>query len=222
MADLTASNEDYLKTIWSISEWSGDEVVPTELARRMGLSPSTVTEAVKKLAAQGLVDHRRYGPIRLTELGQREALRMVRKHRLIETFLHSQLGYAWQELHEEAEALEHSVSDRFVDAVDDVLGHPLRDPHGDPIPRPDGTMPAMNVFLLHEVPTGEDVRIEQVDDDDADVLTFLGDLGVCPSTTAAILSQTPVLGLTTISIDGRDVSLPLPAARRIRVTIKPQ
>ncbi|QOR46838.1 metal-dependent transcriptional regulator [Trueperella pecoris] len=222
MADLTASNEDYLKTIWSISEWSGDEVVPTELARRIGLSPSTVTEAVKKLAAQGLVDHRRYGPIRLTELGQREALRMVRKHRLIETFLHSQLGYAWQELHEEAEALEHSVSDRFVDAIDDVLGHPLRDPHGDPIPRPDGTMPAMDVFRLHEVPTGEDVRIEQVDDDDADVLIFLGDLGVRPSTTAAVLSQTPVLGLTTISIDGRDVSLPLPAARRIRVTIKPQ
>lgn len=220
MANLTPSTEDYLKTIWSISEWSGEEAVPTELARRMGLSPSTVTEAVKKLSAQKLVDHRRYGPIALTEQGRVEALRVVRKHRLIETFLHDRLGYAWQDLHDEAEALEHAVSTHFIDAIDDLLGHPLRDPHGDPIPRPDGSMPALDVFLLNEVAQGSTVRIEQVDDDDADVLVFLGELGVCPATVGEVSAQSAVLGLTTIVIEGREVSLPLPAARRIRVTLE--
>lgn len=219
MNALSPSTEDYLKTIWSISEWSGDEVVPIELARRMGLSPSTVTETVKKLSSQRLVTHRRYGPIYLTEEGRREALRVVRKHRLIETYLHSHLGYAWQDLHEEAEALEHAVSDRFIDAIDDLLGHPLRDPHGDPIPRPDGSMPSMDVFHLHEVEDGTPVIIEQVDDDDADVLVYLGDLGVRPGTCATVISQSAVLGLTTIDLDGQSIALPHPASRRVRVTI---
>ncbi|MCM3907788.1 metal-dependent transcriptional regulator [Trueperella bernardiae] len=219
MNTLSPSTEDYLKTIWSICEWSGDEVVPIELARRMGLSPSTVTEAVKKLSSQNLVSHRRYGPIRLTEEGLREALRVVRKHRLIETYLHTHLGYAWHELHDEAEALEHAVSARFIDAIDDLLGHPLRDPHGDPIPQPDGSMPAMDVFHLHEAAEGAPVVIEQVDDDDADVLIYLGDLGVRPGKNATVTSQSAVLGLTTIEIDGQSIALPNPAARRVRVTI---
>ncbi|WP_461175507.1 metal-dependent transcriptional regulator [Trueperella pyogenes] len=222
MRSLTPSTEDYLKNIWSISEWSGDEVVPIELARRLGLSPSTVTEAVKKLSSQRLVNHRRYGPISLTEQGRREALRVVRKHRLIETYLHVHLGYAWQDLHEEAEALEHAVSDRFVDAIDALLGYPLRDPHGDPIPRPDGSLPpAMDVICLNEAPANTRVVIEQVDDDDVDVLVFLGDLGVRPEKSAKVISQSAALGLTTILIDDETVSIPLPAACRIRVTLYP-
>lgn len=218
MVALTPSTEDYLKTIWAITEWSGPEVLPTELARRMEVSPSTVTEAVKKLAVQGLVVHKRYGPIRLTEDGHREALRVVRKHRLIESFLHNHLGYAWEELHAEAEALEHAVSERFIAAIDELLGHPLRDPHGDPIPRADGTMPQLDVFLLSEVEEGSEVVVAQVDDDDSDVLVYLGDLGVRPGISARVAAQAPGLGLTTIDVEGREVSLPLPAARRIRVT----
>lgn len=218
MAPLTPSTEDYLKTIWSISEWSGLEVVPTELARRMNLSPSTVTEAVKKLAGQGLVDHQRYGPIRLTAKGHREALRMVRKHRLIETFLYNHLGYSWEELHDEAEALEHAVSDRFIAAIDGLLGHPLHDPHGDPIPRADGSMPELNVYLLTEVEPDSIVVVSQVDDDDPDVLVYLGDLGIKPGVSGTVVSHATGLGLTNVEVGGREISLPLPAARRIRVT----
>ncbi len=218
MAVLTPSTEDYLKTIWSMSEWSGLEVAPTELARHMNLSPSTVTEAVKKLASRGLVDHKRYGPIRLTVKGRREALRMVRKHRLIETFLYNHLGYSWEELHDEAEALEHSVSARFISAIDELLGHPVRDPHGDPIPRSDGSMPELDVYALTEVDEGTAVSIAQVDDDDPDVLVYLGTHGVKPGAACTVVSHSTGLGLTHLDIDGRKIALPLPVVRRIRVT----
>ena len=218
MAALTPSSEDYVKTIWSISEWNGLEVVPTELARRMDLSPSTVTEAVKKLARQGLVDHKRYGPIRLTAKGHHEALRMVRKHRLIETFLYKHLGYSWEALHDEAEALEHAVSDRFITAIDELLGRPMRDPHGDPIPREDGSMPEINVYPLTDVEPGSTVVVSQVDDDNPDVLVYLGDLGVKPGASGTVVSQATGLGLTNVEINGREIALPLPAARRIRAT----
>lgn len=220
MAALTPSSEDYVKTIWSISEWNGLEVVPTELARRMDLSPSTVTEAVKKLARQGLVDHKRYGPIRLTAKGHHEALRMVRKHRLIETFLYKHLGYSWEALHDEAEALEHAVSDRFITAIDELLGRPMRDPHGDPIPREDGSMPEINVYPLTDVEPGSTVVVSQVDDDNPDVLIYLGDLGVKPGASGTVASQATGLGLTNVEINGREIALPLPVARRVRVTTK--
>lgn len=219
---LSQSAQDYLKTIWSISEWDGSAALPTDIARRMDLSPSTVTEAVKKLASSGLVEHKRYGPVRLTDSGQREALQIVRKHRLIESFLHNHLGYSWEELHEEAEKLEHTVSDHFVERIDALLGHPEYDPHGDPIPRSDGTMPSPKVVLLTDAPKGAQLEISQVDDDDADILIYLRENGITPTTAARVISQAASLGLTTVRIGAKEIALPEPAARRIRVIIKPE
>lgn len=118
-----------------------DKVSTKMLAEKIGVSASTASESIRKLAEQGLVDHEKYGAVTLTEAGRRAALEMVRRHRLLETFLVNELGYAWDEVHDEAEVLEHAVSDRLVARIDAKLGFPQRDPHGDPIPATDGQVP---------------------------------------------------------------------------------
>ena len=139
--DLTTVAQDYLKTIWTAQEWSREKVSTKLLADRIGVSASTASESIRKLAEQGLVHHEKYGAVTLTDAGRRAALAMVRRHRLMETFLVQELGYGWDEVHDEAEILEHAVSDRMLDRIDAKLGHPTRDPHGDPIPAADGQVP---------------------------------------------------------------------------------
>src|SRR3954468_13227920 len=139
--DLTTVAQDYLKTIWSAQEWSPDKVSTKLLAERIGVSASTASESIRRLADQGLVDHEKYGAVTLTERGRLAALAVVRRHRLLETFLVRELGYGWDEVHDEAEILEHAVSDRMLDRIDAKLGYPTRDPHGDPIPAADGEVP---------------------------------------------------------------------------------
>src|SRR5699024_5743720 len=126
----------YLMAAHALSAGDGT-VTPGALAERLGASPSSVTEGVRRLVSLGLADHRPYAPVELTGTGRGFAVAMVRRHRLIETFLARCLAYPWDEVHAEADALEHVVSDRFVDALDAYLGHPRRDPHGDPIPTRD-------------------------------------------------------------------------------------
>ena len=132
--DLSTVAQDYLKTIWTAQEWSLEKVSTKMLAERIGVSASTASESIRKLADQGLVDHAKYGAVTLTERGRRAAISVVRRHRLLETFLVSELGYSWDEVHDEAEVLEHAVSDLMMARIDAKLGYPQRDPHGDPIP----------------------------------------------------------------------------------------
>jgi len=163
MKTLTAQDENYLKAVWSDEEWDRTTTNGT-LAAALGLAPSSVTEAVRKLAAAGLLTHARYGAVSLTDAGRRIAVAIVRKHRIIETFLVAELGYAWGDVHDEAEILEHAVSDRFIDALDARLGHPGRDPHGDPIPLADGTLPDGGERPLADIAPGTRVRIVRVSD----------------------------------------------------------
>ncbi|QCU79119.1 metal-dependent transcriptional regulator [Citricoccus sp. SGAir0253] len=137
-SDLTPVAQDYLKVIWSATEWGDPPITTSELAARFGTSAPNVTDTVKRLAAQGLVDYRPYRPVALTPRGRDYAVAMVRRHRLLEAFLVATLGYSWEEVHDEAERLEHAASDALVQRIDAVLGHPDRDPHGDPIPSADG------------------------------------------------------------------------------------
>jgi len=177
--DLTSVAQDYLKVIWTAREWSQEEKVTTKLlAERIGVSASTVSEAVRKLADQGLVEHARYGSITLTAHGSRAAVAMVRRHRLLETFLVNELGYGWDEVHDEAEVLEHAVSDRLLDAMDARLGHPTADPHGDPIPQPDGTVPHRSGVLASALGAGERGLVVRISDRDPAVLRLLDDAGV--------------------------------------------
>lgn len=155
--------EDYLKVIYSHTEWQPDPITTGALAARLGLAASSVTEMVKKLVAQRLVVHEPYGAVELTPDGTALALRMLRRHRLIETWLVDRVGYTWDEVHDEAEVLEHAMSDRLLDALDAQLGHPVRDPHGDPIPAADGTVQRPAARLLLDVEGGTVVRISDRD-----------------------------------------------------------
>lgn len=170
--------DDYLKTIYSHTEWQPDPITPNQLATRLGLAPSSVTEMVKKLNAAGLVDHRPYGPITLTPAGEQRALAMLRRHRLIETWLVRVHGYGWDEVHDEAEVLEHALSDRLLDAIDTQLGRPQRDPHGDIIPAADGTLRRPDAVRLDHAPFGFAGRVVRISDRDPDVLRVLDQLGI--------------------------------------------
>jgi len=175
--ELTSVAQDYLKVVWSAQEWSDEPVTTKLLAERIGVGASTVSETVRRLSAQGLLEHPRYGSVELTELGRAHALQIVRRHRLIETFLVSELGYTWDEVHDEAEVLEHAVSDLMVDRIDARLGHPVRDPHGDPIPATDGTVPTPPAVTLAVLDAGTTGSVARISDADGEVLRYFADLG---------------------------------------------
>lgn len=170
--------EDYLKTIYGHTEWQPDPITPSALAGKLGLAPSTVTEMVAKLREQGLVEHARYGSISLTEAGRERALQVVRRHRLIEAYLVTVLGYGWDEVHEEAEVLEHAVSDRFLDAIDEQLDYPDRDPHGDPIPSANGWVRHHPAVLLGTVDDRLSGTVLRISDKDPSVLRLLDDMQI--------------------------------------------
>lgn len=164
--------------IYGHTEWQPDPITPSQLASRLGLAPSTVTEMVKKLVAAGHVAHAPYGAVQLTDSGRAEALRMVRRHRLVETWLVEQYGYGWDEVHDEAEVLEHSLSDRLLATIDAQLGHPRRDPHGDPIPAEDGSIEVPDAVPLSELPPRASGVVARVSDRDAAVLRAVTAAGV--------------------------------------------
>ncbi len=178
--DLPERSQDYLKKIFDLQEWSGSGVSLSVLASHMEQRPSTASEAIKRLSAQGLVEHAPYGDIALSETGRRIALAMVRRHRLIETFLCNHLGYDLDEVHAEAEVLEHAVSDTFVARIASLLNNPTRDPHGDPIPDEGGDVPESSAFLLSDAHTGQHLVVDRISDRDDALVRYLTQNGVLP------------------------------------------
>ena len=178
VSDLSPVAQDYLKLIWSATEWAGDPITVKQLSERMGVRAATVSDGIRRLADQGLVVHEPYGAIELTDDGRRGAVAMVRRHRLIETFLVEELGYGWDEVHDEAEVLEHAVSDELIERLDRRLGFPARDPHGDPIPTPDGTPRRPEAVPLLTAPAGVPLGVVRISDADPAVLRYLAERGV--------------------------------------------
>lgn len=178
VSELSVSTQNYLKAVWSLSEWSDTPVTQTLIAEKTGLKLSSVSDAVRKLSTQGLLDHAPYGAVRLTDTGRAYALAMVRRHRLIEAFLVEVLGYGWDQVHDEAESLEHAVSDFMVDRIDAFLEFPTRDPHGDPIPAADGTVVILDATQLTAVGAGATVTVERISDSDPDLLKFFEEHGI--------------------------------------------
>ena len=170
--------DDYLKTIYHHTEWQDARITPSQLATVLGLAPSSVTEMVKKLAAQGLVTHRPYGPVALTPEGERRAAAVIRRHRLIETWLVREFGYAWDEVHDEAEVLEHALSDRLLEGIDERLGRPRFDPHGDAIPDAAGAVHREPFVLLRDAAPGHSGRVLRVSDRDPALLRSLVAVGI--------------------------------------------
>ncbi|TQF66984.1 metal-dependent transcriptional regulator [Rhodococcus spelaei] len=213
---LTTVAQDYLKVIWTAGEWSGEQVSTKMLAERIGVSASTVSEAIRKLADQGLVDHARYGSISLTDRGRAAAVGMVRRHRLIETYLVNELGYGWDEVHDEAEVLEHAVSDLMIARIDAKLGHPERDPHGDPIPAPDGSIPSPSARQLSDFGDGQYGRIARISDADPAMLRYFDSVGIALDLTVTVLERRDFAGTVSVRLgDGDTVELGNPAAAAI-------
>lgn len=177
---LTPSEENYLKSVYSLREWDADDVTTGSLAAKLGVAHASATTMVTKLVARGLMEHPRYGAVTLTPEGTRAALQVVRRHRLIETFLVDQLGYTWDEVHDEAEILEHTVSDRFVTRIDALLGHPEADPHGDPIPTANGRPRLPDAVRLDRAPQPAGAVVVRISDADPDILRTCAAQGVVP------------------------------------------
>ena len=190
---MSIAVDDYLKVIYSHTEWQSEPITPSQLAVRLGLAPSSVTEMVKKLGVAGLVDHAPYSAITLTAAGEQRALAMLRRHRLIETWLVRVFDYGWDEVHDEAEVLEHAVSDRLLDAIDGQLGRPSRDPHGDIIPAADGTLRRPQAVRLDEAPLGLLGTIVRISDRDPDVLRIVDQLGLALDD-AVTVAESPAAG----------------------------
>ncbi len=198
--------DDYLKTIYHHTEWQSDRITPSQLAAELGLAPSSVTEMVQKLAAQGLVTHRPYGPISLSPEGEHRAASIIRRHRLIETWLVSEYGYAWDEVHDEAEVLEHAISDRLLEGIDERLGRPRFDPHGDAIPDAAGDVHREAFVLLAAAAPGHSGRVLRVSDRDPELLRAVEAAGV------AVGAEVTVTDAATLVVAGADVALPPAAA----------
>lgn len=220
VAELSTSAQNYLKIIWAGSEWSDAPITLTFIADRAGLRPSTVSEAIRKLADQGLVSHTPYGAIELTDVGREHALAMVRRHRLIETFLVQTLGYGWDEVHDEAEHLEHTVSDLMVERIDVFLGRPTRDPHGDPIPGADGSLTVPEATQLTNIAPGSLVTVERISDDDPALLQYLDEHGIKIGSALQVETGAPFSEALDVSLAGSDtrVSLGRAAAEALFVS----
>ena len=187
--ELSESQEDYLKQIFLLGD-DGDRVSTQALARRLRVKPASVTEMVGRLAQLGLVEHAPYRGVLLTEGGRRVALEMLRHHRLLETFLVEALGYRWDQVHEEAERLEHVISERFEERIAEAMGHPTHDPHGDPIPTPDLDLPSGESLVpLQDLPVGTRGKLVRVGAQDSDNLSLLRRLGLEPGSTVEVVAD---------------------------------
>ncbi len=218
MPSLTVEN--YLKAILQTGIRTQKKWVGTgQLASALGVSPGTVTSMLKALAESGLVDYRPYQGATLTASGQTLAVRMLRRHRLIELFLVETLHLHWDEVHAEAENMEHAVSDALIDRIDHFLGHPEFDPHGDPIPAADGTMPGHDdaSMLLTECGDGMNFAVVRVLKQRPEFLRYLADEGLQIGAQGTVRENNAQAGLITIEVTGREIVLGYAAAEALLV-----
>src|SRR5919112_4276554 len=214
----SSSVGDYLKAVWELAVDAEGAASTKSVATRLSVSPASVTNMFARLQEMGLVRYERYRGATLTERGKQEALRLVRRHRLIETFLLEPLGYDWQEVHEEAERLEHAVSDAFTDRLAELLGHPEHDPHGDPIPSAEGTLEVDDSFPLSEAVSGSTLRISKVRDEDAAMLDYFGDRNLVPGRLLAVREVRAIDGVVIVENEDAEVyALGEPLARSMFV-----
>ncbi len=210
--------EDYLKAIYQLEREGDPPVATSTIAETLDVTPPTATSMIEKLEDRGLVEREKYKGVTLSPDGETVALEVIRHHRLLETFLTDQLGYDWSEVHEEAETLEHHISEEFERRVAAALGEPEVDPHGDPIPsdelEPVDDGPAATL-LDHEV--GDRLEVARVRDRDPEELTYLDDAGVTPGTELVVAEVAPIDMVTLRFDDGETVSLPAHIASAIQV-----
>ncbi len=216
MPSLTIEN--YVKTIYQTCAAQGERAAATgQIATALNVSPGTVTSMLKTLSDTGLVEYTPYEGVHLTEAGRHLALRVIRRHRLIELFLVQTLGFTWDEVHDEAEHLEHAVSDLLIDRIDLLLGHPATDPHGDPIPTADGKVEQRHAERLSTWQVGRPFRLERVMDQSPDFLRYLSDQGLVLGAAGILAQRLPEAGVVTVLVAGITCTLATAVADRLMV-----
>ena len=215
---VSESAQDYLKAIWKLQR-SG-EMSTTALAEALEVSPASATAMLKKLATLGLVVHERYHGATLTPTGERMALEVVRHHRLLELYLMEALGLSWDQVHEEAERLEHHLSDELEGRIDRALGFPTRDPHGDPIPSPELLLQSDEMVSLSDLEAGSMTVVRRVPDGDPELLRYLATLGLVPAEEVTILEQAPFDGPVTVEVRGARHAIGRSLAAQIEVGVE--
>lgn len=204
----TISKENYLKAVYSRISESGSGATTSALAEKLDVSNAAISDMAKKLSGEGLVTYERYKGMELTNRGKKVALKIIRRHRLWELFLINVLGLSWSEVHDEAENLEHSTSDFLIDKIDQYLGFPTFDPHGDPIPRKNGTIPITpEVIELKEGDVGIKYKIGRVNDSNSELMNYLTKIGICLSKEIQIIEKLSFDNSVIVKIDSKLHSL---------------
>lgn len=191
--ELAPRISDCLKVIFTMQD-RGQKVTTSAVSEQLGVSDATVTMLFKDFAEAGWVEHVPYRGVRLTSIGERKAMEVIRHHRLLELYLARELGYSWDKVHAEADKLEHVISEEFEDKVDALLGYPTVDPHGDPIPSKDGIIAARKGCALTQLKDGQTALILRINDQNPEKLCYLGQLGLYPETSIQMLSRAPFGG----------------------------
>lgn len=215
---LSEAAEDYLKAILALQEQNG-LAVTSELSRLLNVAPASVSGMLQKLSQMKLVTHRRYQGVKLTPTGRRLAIEVVRHHRLIELYLSEVMGVPWDQVHEEAERLEHAISEKLEERIEEMLGFPTHDPHGAPIPNADGEIAQRPTQPLASLEAAEAVIVAEVDDSDPAFLRYVAELGLFPGVTIAVLKREPFNGPLSLQIDGTEFAIGREAAERIKVAV---
>lgn len=214
---ISPTVEDYLKAIFKLQK-SHEKVSTSAIAERLKLSNATVTSMIKKLAKQRFVKHVSYHGVVLTEAGEKIAVKVIRRHRLVELFLKEILLLDWDKVHDEAERLEHYISDEILDSIDRVLGYPKTDPHGDPIPTKSGDIETVqDIHSLADAEVGKTLIIDSVSDGDPKKLQFMFKLGLLPGVNISIRSKTPFEGDLDIKVGNSHYHIPIAVAKNIYV-----
>lgn len=198
--------EDYLKAVYKLQQLA-PSVSTTALAEELGRSAASVTNMVKSLAEHGLLEHELYRGVRLTASGELTALRIIRRHRVLELYLIEKLGFSWDNVHEEAERLEHAASESLIDRMAQALGEPSFDPHGSPIPTREGVIAATDRTCLSDVEPGEGAIVREVSDESAEGLRRLARLGLFPGTRLQVMGSPSSGSGVRIEIDGRGLEI---------------
>ncbi len=216
---LSQAVEDYLKTIYKLQR---DGAASTsDIARTMDVSAASVTNMVKRLAQLGLAEHQSYRGVTLTPAGNKIALEIIRHHRLLELYLKEVMGYGWEQLHDEAEHLEHHISEEFESKIEAMLGYPTHDPHGDPIPTRDGHVEAIADAPLTQIEAGQTVVVRRVSDADPELLHYLEDLGLMPKAEVVVVEKAPFNGPLDVRIGEETKTVGFAVASNVFVVLAP-
>lgn len=212
------SIEDYLKAIYKLEEQDSHPPVSTgDVAQAMDVSPASASNMIKRLDELGFLTYEAYEGATLTEPGRTVALEVLRHHRLLELYLKEVMGFSWDEIHEEAEILEHHISERFESRIEEMLDHPTRDPHGHPIPTREGAVDELPTRSLADLGPGDAAHIDHILDEDGELLDLLEQRGLLPGARVEVIETRPLDGLLVVAVEGAEQLIGEPVAKKVVV-----